>query len=120
MVACGVTLVHLVAFGVAPSTYVDLVWSEPLVGIAGSVVLFWVLFAVAITPEQRRDTRASVSPFRSGVAVVQVTHVHCPHGLEAPPRAPEGAVRADGLPEVVAGELTEEQERHRDGDGWDE
>lgn len=63
--------------------------TAPLPMLFAQAVLALVAFAAWITPEQRRDTRASRHPFRSGLSVVQigVTEDGQPYGMDLAPRA---------------------------------
>lgn len=65
-------------------------WSGvPLVMLFAQGVLALVALAVWITPEQRRDTRASVHPYRSSSTVVQISRYPDgrPAGLDLAPMA---------------------------------
>lgn len=119
--SAGVTLaLHLALLIFAGAQTYGRLWTEPVVGITTLALPFLAVLAMVITPDARRDTRASSYPFRSGLALVEVTYLQCGHEIApAPPPAPRG----DGLPDVVAGEVldsptgtTDEQERRRDDD----
>lgn len=85
------------------STWYAAVLGMPWAMAVGTGALFLILLMVAITPEQRRETRASATAFQSGV-VVQVVYVTAPAARGLPSG---GTSPPDGMPGIVPGEVIE-------------